>query len=171
MHNLYPSFVLWMLVINSAKLQCFEYKHTEQHYTIYKFALYIKRPRSDEERIGLGILVYSQLVSLDNWILRYCRRPVAFFLNWYKTMTIFKPIWTNSKSLSLKCWITYFRWAKVGSRTLDHCLTALWALNDPTGCLYGRIIIGPTLRRPDTYNMSLLERQPWFNIAWKTKHK
>ena len=30
---------------------------------------------------------------------------------------------------------------------VGHCLTALWTFIGPTGCLYGGVIIGPTLRR------------------------
>ena len=61
----------------------------------------------------------------------------------------------------------HFRWANVGNTTLAHCLTALWAFIGPTGRLYGRVIIWPTLHRSD--NMSLLEIQLWFNIAWPSK--
>ena len=61
----------------------------------------------------------------------------------------------------------HFCWANVGSTLLAHCLTALWTFIGPTGCLYGRVIILQTLRRPD--NMSLVEIQQWFNIAWPTK--
>ena len=65
----------------------------------------------------------------------------------YRTTTV-------GSSLGQHC---HFRWANVGSTTLAHCLTVLWAFICPTGCLYGRVIIGPTLRRTDSH---------WWRFTW-----
>ena len=62
MRNLYPSFVFLNTCINQ-NIHCFEFENTEQDCTISNFslnypglmALYIKRPRLEEEWIGRGM--------------------------------------------------------------------------------------------------------------------